>query len=102
VREIVADLVSDGVDATVSETVRETVAAVAKIGGSNEGGISLGKLAESLKIDKSSASRRVGNAVAHGYLKNLEDKPGCAMRLVLGDPMPDDIEVLPPAEKLAT
>jgi hypothetical protein len=101
VREIVADLVSHGVDATVPATVRATVEAVAKIGGSNEDGISLGKLAESLKIDKSSASRRVGNAIARGYLKNLEDKPGRPMRLVLGDPMPDDIEVLPAPEKLA-
>jgi hypothetical protein len=102
VREIVADLVSHGVDATVPATVRETVKAVAKIGGCDQEGVSLAKLKDSLGIDKSSTSRRVKTAIDRGYLKNLEDKRGRPMRLVLGDAMPNDVEVLPTLEKLVT
>jgi len=102
VREIVADLVSHGIGATVPKSIRETVNAVANLL-SEEGsdGVSVTKLGQKLQLDKSSASRRAHDAIAAGYLKNLEDKRGRPKRLVLGDPVPGDIEVLPPPEKLA-
>ena len=49
---------------------------------------------------KSSASRRAKDAIKRGYLNNLEDKRGRPARLVLGDPLPDDVEVLPTPENL--
>lgn len=98
VRELVADLVSEGVGATVPPIVRETVRAVAEAG--VDEGLSLAKLAQALEIDKGAASRRWQGAKAAGYLKNLEDKRGKPARIVLADPLPDDVEVLPAPERL--
>ena len=57
-------------------------------------------LGQKLNLDKSSTSRRAKEALARGYLKNLEDKRGRPARLVLGDPLPDEIAVLPTKETL--
>jgi hypothetical protein len=54
-----------------------------------------------LKLDKSSISRRVAAALDGGFLKNLEDRKGRPARLVLGDPLPADLELLPSADRLA-
>ena len=90
-RELVVDIVSEGVEATVPATVREMVEAVA---GSEEP-LSIAQLASLLGLDKSATSRRWQNARARGYLKNLEEKRGKPARIVLGDPLPDDVEILP-------
>ena len=101
VRELVEDLVSEGIDATVSKTVRETVSAVAKLCEDAEGDpVSLAAVAGELALDKSAASRRVRRATEQGYLKNLEDRRGKPARLVLGDPVPDDLRILPATEDL--
>ena len=39
-------------------------------------------------------------AIDRGYIKNLEDRRGRPARLVLGDPLPDDVEILPSVERL--
>jgi hypothetical protein len=98
VRELVVDLVSEGVEATVSPTVRETVQAVSARAG--EEGISITALAHALNLDKASASRRWNSARARGYLKNLETGRGKPARIVLADPLPDDIPILPEPEML--
>jgi hypothetical protein len=96
VREIVADLVSQGAGATVSDTLRQTVQAVQALQReSGTEGVSMTTLGQTLQLDKSSTSRRAKEAIAKGYLKNLEDNRGRPARLVLGDPLPDDISVLP-------
>ena len=94
VRELVADLVSEGVESTVSPTIRETVQAVSAVG--QPEGVSLRDLGKALSVDKGTASRRWQAARAAGYLKNLEDKRGRPARIVLGDPLPDDVAILPP------
>jgi hypothetical protein len=99
VRELVANLVAEGVDATVSATVRATVETVRKlVDGETGAGVSLGPIAEELKLDKSAASRRLRTAIGKGFVKNLEDRRGKPGRYVLGDPMPDDVVVLPEPE----
>ena len=98
VRELVVDLVSEGVEATVPPTVRETVQAVSAHAG--EEGVSITALAQALNLDKASASRRWKNARERGYLKNLETGRGKPARIVLADPLPDDIEVLPSVDAL--
>jgi hypothetical protein len=98
VRELVVDLVSEGVEATVPPTVRETVQAVSARAG--EEGVSITVLARDLNLDKASASRRWHNARARGYLKNLETGRGKPARIVLADPLPDNLEVLPTVEVL--
>jgi hypothetical protein len=98
VRELVVDLISEGVEATVPPTVRETVQAVSAH--TSEEGVSITALAQALNLDKTSASRRWKNARERGYLKNLETGRGKPARLVLADPLPDDIEVLPSVDAL--
>ncbi len=43
-------------------------------------------------------SRRVRNAKDRGYLRDLEENPRKPSRLVLGDDLPDDLEILPKPE----
>jgi hypothetical protein len=57
-------------------------------------------LAKALAIDKSAVSRRAKDAESKGYLVNLEDQKGKPARLVLGDPLPEDAELLPAPENL--
>jgi urease gamma subunit len=101
VRELVADLVSEGVEATVPNTVRETVAAVGRLLDGSEGDpVTTTAVALELKLDKSAALRRVRAAIDRGHLKNLEDRRGRPARIVLGDPLSGEVEVLPSAERL--
>ena len=57
-------------------------------------------LKEALNLDKSAISRRVAGAVDGGYLENLEDRKGRPARLVLGDALPANREVLPAPDRL--
>jgi hypothetical protein len=108
VRELVATLFAEAIEATVPETVRETVTAVAELLKSvaapptddhntlgAAAGVSLTKLAKRLGLDKGPTSHRLSRAITLGYLKNLEDKKGRPARIVLADPLPDEIQILP-------
>ncbi len=99
VRELVVDLISEGVNASVSKTVRETVEAIAVL--TQDGSEATKKqVADQLNIDPSAAWRRVKTAVALGYVINQEDKRGKPARLIIGDQLPDDVELLPIPEAL--
>jgi hypothetical protein len=101
VRELVANLVAEGVDATVSETVRETVRVIKRlVEEGDDDAVSLGPIAQELKLDKSAASRRIRTAINKGFVKNLEDRKGKPGRYVVGDPMPDDVVVLPAPDEV--
>lgn len=103
VRDLVADLLAEGVEVTVPPAVRETVEAVARLRGDPEDpdeGVSLSDLAKELGIDKGPASRRWQDARRRGYLKNLEQKRGRRARIVPDEPLPEDVEILPPPELL--
>ena len=93
VRELVADLVAEGVEATVAPAVRETVEVVRSL--AKEAGATAKAVGEQVGIDKNSAWRRCRKAESQGYLINLEDKKGKPGRYVLGDPMPEDVDILP-------
>jgi hypothetical protein len=97
VRELVVDIVSEAVEATVPQTVRELVEAVA----ASEEPLSVGQLAHLLNLDKSATSRRWQNARARGYLRNLEDRRGKPAQIVLGDPLPNEVDILPSLERLS-
>jgi Domain of unknown function (DUF3854) len=98
VRELVADVIAEGVGATVSPTVRETVEAVAALAA--DGGVMARAVADKLGLDKSNVSRRLRMAGDGGYLRNLEDKRGKPGRWVVGDPMPDEVDLLPQPRNL--
>lgn len=100
VRELVAEAIAAGVDATVPEPVRETVTAVAALAG--EPGVMASALADKLGLDKSTATRRLRMAADGGYVRNLEDKRGKPGRWIIGDPLPDDTELLPQPRNLHT
>jgi hypothetical protein len=118
VRVMIADLVAEGVEVTVPPSVRETVEAVRtllKTPGSEAGNgslfsavrdnvertVSLVAIAQALNLDKSAASRRVKEARERGYLRNLEGKRGQPAKITLGEPLPNDVMVLPELAALA-
>ena len=99
VRKLVAALISEGIEATVPKTVRETVEAVKRLRKNSNGEpVTVAALTRDLKLDRSSVSRRVRNAKDRGYLRDLEEKPRKPSRLVPGDDLPDDLEILPKPE----
>jgi hypothetical protein len=101
VRSLTLDLLGEAAESSVSATVRETVMGVAKLLGGGRGHVTVTQLAAELSIDKSSASRRVDEAIRSGYLLNPEDRRGHPAQLMLGDPLPEDVVVLPEVEVLA-
>jgi hypothetical protein len=107
VRDLVADIVSEGIEATVPETVRELVAAVKELTAATEDeedghrpSATIAKLADHLKLDKSAVNRRWQAARARGYLVNLETRSRQRARIALGDPLPEEVEILPTVERL--
>jgi hypothetical protein len=101
VRAMVADLVAEGIEATVKPEVREIVEAAARLLADGSAEVRQTDLTRKLKLDKSSISRRVAAALDGGSLKNLEDRKGRPARLVLGEPLPEDLQVLPSVDRLA-
>jgi hypothetical protein len=106
VRGLVADILAEGVGATVSDPVRETVAALAALApepppDEPPAGVSVRAIAEHLRLDRSNVSRRLGVAADGGYVRNLEDKRGRPGRWVIGDPLPETVELLPDCAHLA-
>jgi DNA-binding transcriptional ArsR family regulator len=101
VRELVIDLVGEGVEATVPKTVRETVEVVKRLReGSNGEPVTVAELARKLELDRSTVSRRVRSAKDRGYLRDLEDNPRKPSRLIPGDDLPDDLQILPTPEEV--
>lgn len=98
VRELVAHVVAEGVGVTVSDTVRETVDAVARLAGTE--GVMAREVGEVLGLDKSNVSRRLKMAADGGFVRNLEDKRGRPGRWVVGDPLPETVDLLPDPDAL--
>jgi hypothetical protein len=100
VYDLMADLVSTGVEASVPKTVRDTVEAVKVLKKSWGEAVPQSALKEQLRLDKSTVSRRVGEAIRLGYLVDRREKKGLPAKLDIGDRLPDEIEVLPRPEVL--
>ena len=99
VRELIAPLINEGVDASVPETVREAVNVIAELEETvNQVGYK--DVADALNLDKSAAYRRCRGAIKRGYVVNEQTKRGQPAILKIGDPMPDDLELLPSVERL--
>lgn len=103
VADLVRDIVSDAVGRSVSETTRETVELVGELYADDDDkkGVTAADVAGRLKLDKSTASRRLSVAAADGYVLNLEERPGRPGRWVPGDPLPDQRPVLPAVAELS-
>jgi hypothetical protein len=97
VRELVHDLFAEGLEATVDDTIRATVEAVS----AGPEGTTTSSIAKTLNLDRSAISRRVQKAISLGYLRDLDEgKKGTAHRLVRGEPLPADTEILPAPERV--
>jgi hypothetical protein len=90
-------VISVGVEATVTPQTRELVAAVRKL---RKASIKVNHtvLANELGVDKATISRQLKVAAAGDFVENLVRKDGVSSNIVLRDPLPDDIEVLPTPE----
>ena len=102
VRELVADLVAESVEATVKPEIREVVETTARLTAGGREEVRQADLKAVLNLDKSAISRRVAGALDGGFLKNLEDRKGRPARLVLGDPLPANRDVLPTPDHLSS
>jgi hypothetical protein len=102
VRELIADLVAVGVEATVKPEIREAVGTVGALLEKGREEVRQSDLKSALQLDKSAISRRVADALDAGFLKNLEDRKGRPARLILGDALPDNCEVLPTPKQLVS
>ena len=100
VRELISDVISEGVEKTVKPQVREIVENVRELAADDDAEVSQRQLVEALGIDKGRVSRNVRAALDGGYLVNREERGGRPHRIVPGDPLPDDLEILPPGEEL--
>jgi hypothetical protein len=101
VRELVVDLISEGVGKSVKVDVRETVAVVARLKTLSTDPVTFARLGECLNLDKSAARRRALVAIDGGYVRNKAEK-GKPADLVVGDPLPEDVMVLPRPEQVAS
>jgi hypothetical protein len=100
VRALVADLIAEGVEATVKPEIREVVETAARLIAAGREELRQADLKLAVNLDKSALSRRVAGAIDGGYLKNLEERKRRPARLVLGDPLPADRDLLPKADLL--
>jgi hypothetical protein len=95
VRELLEPLIASGVEATVPETIRETVDAVKQLCPKDDDTVSLAALARQMRLDKGTVSRRASMAKERGYLVNHETKRGQPAKYALGEPLPEDTQILP-------
>jgi hypothetical protein len=81
--------------------MRQTVTTVEEILAEGEEIATVAAVAKKRKIDRSAAYRRIRQCLDRGFL--LNDEPfgkGKAMRISLGDPMPEDQSLLPTVEQV--
>jgi hypothetical protein len=93
VRGLVHDLITEGVGAAVPPAVRDTVNAVSEM--NEPAGVTAVAVGRRLRLDKSSASRRLRDAGERGYLTNIEQRRGQPGKWVVAESMPAELDVLP-------
>ncbi len=98
--ELVHDIVSEGVQASVKPEIREAVEAVRALDVSNGQTVTYKRVGEFLNLDKSSAMRRCQVALREGYLINKQERKGQPASLSVGEPLPEDAQILPSPERL--
>jgi hypothetical protein len=101
VRELVADLIGEGAEATVPHVVRETVETTKRLLEISRGEpLTIKDVGDELELDYQPTYRRVQMALEGGYLRNLEERERRPARLVMGDPLPEDRQILPDPKEL--
>lgn len=101
VRELIEAFLAEGVQASVPETVRETIEAVRKLSKNDLNELTELEIANELQLDKSTASRRIRDAIARGFLENLQDRKGRPARIVLTEQaLPENKSILSTVDEL--
>jgi hypothetical protein len=90
VRDLAGEMYATSTD-DVGRSIRETVRAVAEVPGLVKPGmpVTVDFVARQLRVHKSTASRRVAEAVREGWLVNRETRPGHPANLELGNRLQD-------------
>ncbi len=90
VRDLAGEMYATSTD-NVGRPIRETVRAVAELPALLKPGlpITVDLVARQLRVHKSTASRRVAEAVRDGWIINREPRPGHPANLVLGNRLQD-------------
>lgn len=105
VRELVKETLAQGVELTVPVEVRETVRAVQRLLDQRLGlpdeTITTNKLKDELGLGISAVRRRSADAIERGFLKNEEPRSGKPYKLVLGNSLPDDKQLLPSVSEVS-
>jgi DNA-binding IclR family transcriptional regulator len=92
---------AEAVEKAVSKEVRETVQALESVLlNSADGTATIQQIAQHLGIDRSAASRRVDQCLDKGYLATAERRRGKLMKVMLGEPLPENQSLLPTAEEI--
>ncbi len=83
--------------------MRETVLAVEVLSQEktdDDPGPTMTYVSRYLSLDKPAGSRRVKTTLTLGYVVNLETHKGRPARLRIGEPLPDELEVLPTKDSI--
>ena len=91
--ELLAPIFDSIAQEGATKSVREAVQAVADLSFTGQS-VSVAAVAKQMKLAPSNASRHVNRALSKGYLIN-ESTNRQRKELILGDPLPDEISVLP-------
>ena len=62
--------------------------------------MSLNAIAKKLGLNKSTVSRRVAKAKHLGYLQDKQLAKGQPAQITLGEPLPEEVEILPSPDAL--
>ena len=100
VRDLVTDLMPEGAEINIQPEVRETVKTVEEVLAEGKDEATQEDIRKKLELDKSTISRRVAAAIEAELLRNREIRKGRPAQLVLGEPLPEQIELLPHPDRL--
>jgi hypothetical protein len=99
IRALVADYIAEGVQATVAPTIREVVEFVQSLKNDGVEPVTVNAIQAQMKLDHSSAYRRVSKAIKSGFLRNDAPK-GKPLAIAVDNLMPKDVRILPMPEEL--
>lgn len=96
---LVHDIISQGVEATVPEEVRVVVETVQQIV-DQKGHATTQEVAKHTHLDRQAAKRRLKQAEKSGFVLNDNPGKGKTAKYIIGDPMPEDMEIIPSPSRL--
>jgi hypothetical protein len=99
--DLIGDLMAEAAGATVSPTIVETVAAVQEAQAlAPDASVTVTDVAHRLQLDPSTTWRRIQDAIAKGYVTNLESAPRRPARLIIGRQLRAGKDLLPDPQHL--